>query len=54
MGSGHGARGRNPKQRFTELQEMEAVCTRRREMAAEVKRGLGFGLSPLFIMAEAN
>jgi hypothetical protein len=37
MGSGHGARGGNPKPRFTESQEMVAVSMRRREMAMEVK-----------------
>jgi hypothetical protein len=51
MGSDHGVRGRNPKQRFTELQEMTVVCMRRREMAVKVKGTLGFGLSPHFIVA---
>jgi hypothetical protein len=50
-GSGLGARGRNPKRRFTELQEMVVVCMRRREMAAGVNGALGFGLSPHFIAA---
>jgi hypothetical protein len=53
-GSGHGARGRNPKRRFTESQEMVAVCTSKREMVVEVKHSLGFGLSPLFIVVGAN
>jgi hypothetical protein len=42
MGSNHGARGKNPKRRFTESQEMALVCARRTEMAAKVKRALGF------------
>jgi hypothetical protein len=46
--SGHGSRGRNPKRRFTESEEM-AVMRARREMAVDVKCGLGFDLSPLFI-----
>jgi hypothetical protein len=53
-GSDHGARGRNTKRRFTESQKMAAVCTMEREMAVEVKGSLGFGLSPLFIVARAN
>jgi hypothetical protein len=53
MGSEHGSRGRNPKRRFTESQEMATICTSRREIAAEVKGGLGFDLSPLFIPAGA-
>jgi hypothetical protein len=42
----------NPKWRFTESQEME-MCTRTREMVAEVKEDLGLDLSPLFIAAWA-
>jgi hypothetical protein len=49
MGSGHGARGRNPKRRCTKLQEMAVICARRREMVVEIKGGLWFDLSPLFI-----
>jgi hypothetical protein len=45
MGSDHGARGKNPKWRFTGLQEMELVCVRQTEMVMEVKGALGFGLS---------
>jgi hypothetical protein len=37
MGRGHGARGKNPKRRFTESQEIVLVCVRRTKMAAEVK-----------------
>jgi hypothetical protein len=50
MGSGHGSRGMNPMQRFTELRE-KAMCTSTREMAVGVKGDLGFDLSPLFIVA---
>jgi hypothetical protein len=50
MGSSHGARGKNPKQRFTELQEMALVSVRKTEMAAKVKGALGFHKkSPLYI-----
>jgi hypothetical protein len=49
-GSGHGSKGRNNKWRFTESQEMEAMCARR-EMVVEVKGGLGFDLTLLFITA---
>jgi hypothetical protein len=52
MGSGHGSRGRNPKRRFTKSEENAAMCARR-EMAVEEKGGLGFDLSPLFIVAGA-
>jgi hypothetical protein len=48
-GSGHGARGKNPKQRFTESQEMALVCMRRIEMAVEGKGALGFGLNHHFM-----
>jgi hypothetical protein len=41
-GSNHGVRGKNPKRRFTESQEMGLVCARRTEMVAEVKGALGF------------
>jgi hypothetical protein len=51
MGSSHGSRERNPKQRFTKSEEMAAMCARRREMAMKVKGGLGFDLSLLFIAA---
>jgi hypothetical protein len=51
MGSGHGVRGMNPKQRFTKSQEMTLVCVRI-EMA-EVKGALGFGLSHHYIAAGA-
>jgi hypothetical protein len=44
-------RGKNPKQRFTESQEMALICTRWTEMAAEVKGALGFSLSHRFIAA---
>jgi hypothetical protein len=40
----------NPKRRFTESRE-KAMCTSTREMTVEVKRDLGFDLSPLFIAA---
>jgi hypothetical protein len=53
-GSGHGVRGRNLKQRFTESEEMVVVCASEREMAVEVKGSLGFGQSPLFIVAGSN
>jgi hypothetical protein len=53
MGSGHGSRGKNPKQRFTKSKEIATLCARRREMAVEVKGGFGFDLSPLFIAAGA-
>jgi hypothetical protein len=53
MESDHGARGKNPKQRFTKSQEMALVCTRRIEMAAEVKGALGFGLSHRYVAARA-
>jgi hypothetical protein len=33
MGSGHGTKGKNPKQRFTKSQEMALVGVRRIEMA---------------------
>jgi hypothetical protein len=49
IGSGHRAREKNPKLRFTELQEMALVCVRRTEMAAEVKRALVFGNSHCYI-----
>jgi hypothetical protein len=52
-GSGHGARGKNPKQRFTESQEMGLVCARRTEMAMKVKGTLGFDLSHHYVAAEA-
>jgi hypothetical protein len=54
MGSGHCARGGNPNQRLIEAQEMEVVCARRRKMAAVVKSGLEFCISPLFIAVVAN
>jgi hypothetical protein len=53
MGSGHGARGKNPKRRFTESQEMALVCARRTEMAPEGKGALGFTLTHHFIAAGA-
>jgi hypothetical protein len=54
MGSGHGARGRNPKCRFTKSQEVVVVCMSKRETTTEVKGSLGFGLSPLFIVVGVN
>jgi hypothetical protein len=51
MGSGHRVRGKNHKRRFTESKEMALVCTRRTEMAAEVKGALGFGLSHRYVAA---
>jgi hypothetical protein len=51
MGSGHRARGKNPKRRFIESKEMVLVCMRRTEMAAEVKGALGFGLSHHYVAA---
>jgi hypothetical protein len=51
MGSSHGARRKEPKQRFTESQEMALVSTRRIEMVAEVKGALGFWKSHRYIPA---
>jgi hypothetical protein len=53
-GSDHGARGMNPKQKFTKSQKMAVVCTGEREMATEVKGSLEFGLSSLFIATGVN
>jgi hypothetical protein len=53
MESGHEARGKNPKRRFTESQEMALVCMRRTEMVAEVKGALGFGPSHHYVAAAA-
>jgi hypothetical protein len=50
-GSSRGARGKNPKRRFTESQEMELVCVRRTEMVADVKGALGFGISHHYVAA---
>jgi hypothetical protein len=43
--SDHEGRGKNPKWRFNESQEMALVCARRIEMAAEVNGALGFDRS---------
>jgi hypothetical protein len=51
--SGHGVRGKNPKRRFTESQEMMLVCVRRTEMVLEVNGALGFGLSRYYIAVGA-
>jgi hypothetical protein len=51
MGSGHGARGKNPKWRFTKLQETALVCVRRTEVAVEVKGALGFSLTHGYVAA---
>jgi hypothetical protein len=50
-GSGHGARWKNPKRRFTKSQEMVLVFTRRTKIAAGVKGALGFGLSHRYVAA---
>jgi hypothetical protein len=52
-GSDHGARGKNPKWRFTGLQEMELVCVRQTEMVMEVKGALGFRLSHCYVAVGA-
>jgi hypothetical protein len=53
MISGHGAKGKNHKRRFTESQEMTLVCTRRIEMTTDVKGALGFDLSHCYVAAGA-
>jgi hypothetical protein len=52
-GRDHGARGKNPKQRFTESQEMGLVCATRKEIAMDVKGALGFGPSHHYVAAGA-
>jgi hypothetical protein len=51
MRNSHGARGKNPKQRFIKSQEMALVCVKRTKMAVEVKGALEFGLSHRYIVA---
>jgi hypothetical protein len=53
MGSDHGAREKNPKQRFTGSQEMALVCVRRTKMEAEVKGALVFVLSHRYVATVA-
>jgi hypothetical protein len=53
VGSRNGARGKNPKQRFTELQEVALVSARRTEMSMEVKGPLGFYKSHRYIPTRA-
>jgi hypothetical protein len=53
MGSSHGVRGKNPKRRFTESQEIALVSARRTEMVAEVNGALGFCKSQHYIPSRA-